>query len=178
MQFHFIFIFICPVFLFSGSDDDEKEKQPATPKKFKSASSSEPQPSTSGLVIRSKRAPTTTTTKRVIHGDSSEGESSAEERAARPSKPTTRQRKTRTRDGASVWSGRTNATDVLDFSEEGDAPAGRKEKSVGFRGKRSVQPKGGGAVSGETKTVSAPSPVEDSLVTPSFSSISSVFGEC
>ena len=77
-----------------------------------------------------------------------------------------------------MWNYRTNATDVLDFSEEGDAPAGRKGKSVGFRGKRSVQPKGGGAVSGETKTASAPSPVEDSLVTPSFSSISSVFGEC
>ena len=163
--------------LFPASDDDEKEKQSATPKKHRPTGSREPQPSTSGFNTGRNKAPATSTRKKTVHDHSSDSESSAEESTARPSRPTTRQRKAQTRNGASAWGDRTNATDVLDFLDKSDVAAGREgKKSLGLKGKRNESR---GEVSrGGTKTTSAQPPLEDSLVTPSFSSVSSVFGEC
>ena len=162
--------------LFSASDDDEKEKQASTPKEHRPAGSREPQPSTSGFNTGSNKAPATSTRKRTIHDHSSDSESSAKESAAQPSRPTTRQRKARTRNGASAVGDGTHATDVLDFLDESDVAAGGKgKKSLGLKGKRNGSR---WDVSGGTKTTSAQPPLEDSLVTPSFSSVSSVFGEC
>ncbi|XP_076462027.1 uncharacterized protein LOC143294538 isoform X2 [Babylonia areolata] len=148
------------------SDEEESKKQPATPKT--PAKISQPTPSTSGLhtARRSAQPPA-----KPLHR-SSDSES---EKSARSSKPTTRQRKLRVGisdgGGGGGWFEETSATEALSFLEEGDVRASKKGKAPTAPQRRDKERGVGVGVKG-SKVVP---PVDDSLVTPSFSSVSSVF---
>lgn len=91
----------------------------------------------------------------------------------RQSKSTTRLRKTQTKKATDVLDGTSSTTAVLDFFDESDKAVSRKVRAVKPKTGKSVKKITGGA----KKRGADDLLMDDSLVTPSFSSVTSVFGE-
>ncbi|KAL8605870.1 hypothetical protein ACOMHN_040514 [Nucella lapillus] len=156
----------------AGSDEEEKKEKPQRAANRPTKDDSDPTPSTSGLHVR-RTAPAGAHSTGLPQNDS-DPES---EHNPRSSRPTTRQRKLpKTAGSSGSLFDETSATEALTFLWEGEG-----ERSGGKKGKAPRRGKGkerGGVLSGRKKSKTPQVPLtseEDSLVTPSFSSVSSVF---